>query len=113
MTTDYRTRRSPIPFGPRPPTEALRTESECHPALLLDEQKPWWQSRTFWGLAVSAAAQIAGRFGYELDANLATEIALDLASLAGLAFAWLGRVRATRLISRTRVAPGIDLEQAQ
>lgn len=75
----------------------------------LDDPKPWWQSRAIIGSLITAAASLAALAGYALDVQATTELVLGLAGLIGSALTWWGRVRASRPISRTQVAPGLTL----
>jgi hypothetical protein len=75
----------------------------------LEEPKPWWQSRAIIGSLITAAASLAALAGYALDVPATTELVLGLAGLVGSALAWWGRVRASRPISKTQVAPGLTL----
>jgi hypothetical protein len=75
----------------------------------LDDPKPWWQSRAIIGSLITAAASLAALAGYALDVPATTELVLGLAGLVGSALTWWGRVRASRPISRTQVAPGLTL----
>lgn len=67
---------------------------------MLDE-KLWWQSRTIWGVIVSALAKLAALAHYEIsDENQAglVEVVMLGVSFVGDALAWYARVKATRVI---------------
>jgi hypothetical protein len=60
--------------------------------------KPWWQSRTIIWALVIIAAQIAGRFGLEIDSAALTDTIIAALSLLGGAGVLYGRIKATRPI---------------
>lgn len=72
------------------------------PQTLETLTKPWWQSRTVWGAAVTVASAAAGAFGYGLPADVQGQV-VDLLStggaLVGGALALWGRVKADRAVT--------------
>jgi hypothetical protein len=87
------------------------TDFNIHDAIIdhLGKPKPWWQSRTIIGSLITVVASVLALAGYTLDVAAASELVFGLAGLIGGALAWYGRVKATRPISRTKVAPGLEL----
>ncbi len=71
--------------------------------------KPWYLSRAVIGILVSGIAVIADRFGWIVDTNEATTLAVQLAEVAGLALAFVGTVRRRAVIDPSLVAPGLRL----
>lgn len=71
--------------------------------------KPWWQSRTIWGLIATIVAGLAGRYGFEVDSEGLTNVLLQIIEVVGLALALFGTVRRTKSIDSTLVAPGLRL----
>ena len=69
--------------------------------------KPWWQSRAIIGALVVIVAQIARASGLEIDSQAMTDAIVSGITIIGAALAWWGRVRASRPISRRRIAPGV------
>ena len=47
------------------------------------ESKPWWQSRTLWGLAVALAGTVIPRLGLGDNATWLTDQAVQAAGLVG------------------------------
>ena len=59
-------------------------------------RKPWFQSLTLRGLGFAAASQLAARVGLEVgpdDWAQLIDIVAQAMTLAGVAMAWVGRVR--------------------
>jgi hypothetical protein len=73
------------------------------------EPKPWYLSRSLIGVLVVAAAQLARLAGWDVDTQALTDALVDLITLIGLVLAYVGRVKATRPISRKQVLPGVRL----
>jgi hypothetical protein len=73
--------------------------------------KPWWQSRSIWGVLIVIGAQGLALAGIEVDQTAALEAAMGLVTILGALLAWVGRVRATRPISMRRVLPGVTLSE--
>lgn len=71
--------------------------------------KPWYLSRAVIGILVSGIAVIADRFGWIVDTNEATTLAVQLAEVAGLALAFVGTVRRRAPIDGGLVAPSLRL----
>ncbi|MBP8283146.1 MAG: hypothetical protein KAX46_04440 [Chromatiaceae bacterium] len=71
--------------------------------------KPWWQSRAVLGILVSMIAVIAERVGWTVDANTLTNLAVQVAEVAGLALAFVGTVRRRAAIDSSLVAPGVRI----
>lgn len=74
----------------------------------MSDAKPWWQSRTMWGLVIAAVATILKSFGVELDAGFQdqlVEIGLTVGTAAGLILAAWGRLKATRPIGKPAASP--------
>jgi len=88
------------------------TRDEALDELAVPDAKPWWASRAVIGGLIVVAAQIASRFGWDVDVGLATEAALQLVTLFGAGLAWWGRVAAQAPISRKRLVPGVRLPGA-
>lgn len=70
----------------------------------LEQPKPWWQSRTLIGVLVALLAQLGRLAGWDVDSAALAQAVIEGLTLAGLALAWWGRVKATRPIER-RVLP--------
>lgn len=70
---------------------------------------PWWESRTIIGAVVTVAASLAALAGYTIDIGQAIDIVLSLTTLAGGALALWGRIRASTVISRTKVLPRVSV----
>lgn len=65
--------------------------------------KKWYKSKAVWGGLVSAAAGLAGIFGFVVDESAQAELAnaaLALSSAIGGVLAIYGRVRAVSCIKR-------------
>ena len=71
--------------------------------------KPWWQSRTIWGLIATIVAGLAGRYGVEVDAGELTNVLLQIIEVGGLALAVFGTVRRTQSLSVAGAAGGLRL----
>ena len=69
--------------------------------------KPWWQSRTIIGSLIVVVSAIVALFGFQLDAEIATDYVMEAIALVGGLIALYGRIAANRPISTRRVAPGI------
>ena len=73
---------------------------------MIDQSKPWYTSKTIWGVLISLAGKaVAGVFGLEIteeDTVRFTDGIVPLISIAvsvgGDIFAWYGRVSATKEI---------------
>jgi len=78
----------------------MTTGTGAHP-------KPWWQSRAIIGAVVVVVAQGVRLAGWEVDSQATTDAITSGLTVIGAALAWWGRVKATKPISRRRVAPGI------
>lgn len=89
--------------------DTLFGETDKAPAV---PAKPWWQSRTMIGLAVSAVSMIASAAGYSIDAGLLTEVITQALALVGLVVAWWGRVQAKQPIDAAQIAPGVRMPVA-
>lgn len=67
----------------------------------MDEQKPWYLSRTIWASIITVCATVGGAFGFVIEdgdaAALADAILAAVAAGAGI-FAIVGR-----LLARTRI----------
>lgn len=67
----------------------------------LNENKPWWQSKTVWGGAIALAAGVAGAFGLSIGPDeqeaLASAI-VGVASGVGGLLAIYGRIKASKAI---------------
>ena len=64
-----------------------------------NETKPFWQSRTVWGVVIMAAAGLIKPLGYELTPELQTalvDLVLNGVEIAGAALAIFGRVAASK-----------------
>ena len=71
--------------------------------------KPWWQSRTIWGLIATIVAGLAGRYGFEVDSEGLTNVLLQIIEAVGLALAFVGTIRRSAPVDGTLVAPGVRL----
>ena len=69
--------------------------------------KPWWQSRAVLGILVSMIAVIAERVGWTVDANTLTNLAVQVAEVAGLALAFVGTVRRRAPIDGGLIVRGV------
>jgi hypothetical protein len=70
--------------------------------------KPWYLSRTIWGVLVALAAQLLARWGYELTPALQGDIVstiLDLVSAGGAGLAVFGRVKASKRLTGPPAPP--------
>jgi len=67
--------------------------------------KPWWTSRSIWGLLATILAGIAGRSGYVVDAEGLTNVLLQVVEVGGLLLAFYGTVKRTAPVDGTLVAP--------
>lgn len=71
--------------------------------------KPWYASRTIWGVVVTLAAQLLSRWGYQLSPDLQGEVVdlvLQAVSAGGAGLAVWGRVAASKPIARPIARPG-------
>ncbi len=75
--------------------------------------KSWWQSRTIIGAVIVLLASFAGIFGWSVDSDATTEIALQVASVVGAVLAIYGRVRAEQPIRRVRRALPVGKSHGQ
>lgn len=71
------------------------------------DSKFWWKSKTKIGILVSSVAEIAGIFGFVIDAGLATEVVFGLITLAANLYASRGRDQATVPIDTKQILPGL------
>lgn len=64
------------------------------------DTKPWWQSKTIWGVVVALVAQVLKSSGVDISAESPQLIdgILNVISLIGTVLAIYGRVRASKLI---------------
>ena len=69
--------------------------------------KPWYLSRAVVGILISAAAVIAERMGWTVDAETLTLLVVQVSEVAGLALAFVGTVRRRAPIDPTLVATGM------
>ena len=76
----------------------------------MEDPKPWWQSRGIIGSVVTGAAAILALMGYTLDTGAATDLVVGLVGIVGAALSWWGRVQALHPISKTKILPGLTLE---
>ena len=72
-------------------------------------EKPWWQSRGIIGSLVTVAASLVGIAGYTLDIPMTTELIVSLITLASGILSWVGRAKASKVISKTQVFPNLTL----
>ena len=63
----------------------------------MNEFKSMLKSKTLWGIIVSIAASISGKFGYVITDEAAW--VNDIAALVSLVYAFYGRIVATKKIS--------------
>jgi uncharacterized membrane protein len=71
-----------------------------------EETKPFWQSKTVIGAAVTILALAASFRQIEIDVVNTTEIVMDLIGIAGAVLAVYGRVKATKPITFVGTKPG-------
>lgn len=68
----------------------------------MQNDKPWYLSKTIWGAAVAVAAPIANALGIAVDAGMQAEIAdamlQTVGGIGGLVAIW-GRLTARRAIA--------------
>ena len=67
----------------------------------MNDEKPWYLSRTIWGSLVAVAAAIGGMAGIPLDGAAQGEIAdamVQIVGAAGALVAIYGRIAATDVI---------------
>ncbi len=68
----------------------------------MNDEKPWYLSRTVWAGLVALLLSAAGAFGVAtqaVDQSALTEVLMQLASAAAGVVAVIGRLRATSRIS--------------
>ncbi len=68
----------------------------------MDEAKPWYLSRTIWGVVVMMVASLAHIFHYEIDQQLQTDITNYIASIGDVVGGGLtiyGRIKASKAIT--------------
>jgi len=70
------------------------------------ENKPFWQSRTLWGLVISGIAMAAAHWGVQISPDDAAvndiiEIVSKVVEIAGLVYAFYGRVTAKKTVGLT------------
>lgn len=74
------------------------TDITDYPLIPAADPKPWWASKTILGGAAVVLSQAASLLGYQLDAELAVEIATSVVGLAGGVLAIWGRLTAVQPI---------------
>lgn len=74
-------------------------------------EKPWWESKSIWGVLLMALSQTLAAVGYDLPIDVAhwAESLASLGTVLGLVMAWTGRVKADRPISLKKILPGLKL----
>lgn len=85
--------------------------TEMSPPLESVAPKPWWQSRTIIGIAVTLVAQLLSRYGVTVTPELqgeAVSAILDLMTAAGAGLAVYGRISASQPIAP--VKPGATIK---
>jgi uncharacterized membrane protein len=65
----------------------------------LKQAKSILLSKTFWGIVIAAAAQVAPKFGLHIGSDQMTQYASEIVSLIGSAFAMYGRYKAFQTIA--------------
>lgn len=73
----------------------------------MDESKPWYLSRTIWGVVVMMVASLAHIFHYQIDAQLQADITNYIASIGDVVGGGLtiyGRIKASKAITVTASA---------
>lgn len=61
------------------------------------QSKPWWQSKTIWGLGIMAVSIVAPK--YQPLAEALPPLADDIGALAGLLLGLYGRAKASKAIA--------------
>ena len=64
----------------------------------MEDGKPWYQSRGVIGGLVAVGAGIGSLFGVDVDQATATDIGLQIGTVAGAVFAVIGRIGAEKPI---------------
>lgn len=62
------------------------------PETLINQSKPWWQSKTIWGLAIMAVSIAAPK--YQPIAEALPSIVDEVGALTGLLIGLYGRIKA-------------------
>lgn len=65
--------------------------------------KSMFASKTIWGLIASGLGFVAVHLGYtvtDADSTSLVELVGKIVEVGGLVFAWIGRVKATKLIGK-------------
>lgn len=70
---------------------------------------PWWQSKTQWGLIISALAFVLQGVGIAFDAAQATEVVWAFAQAIGLLLAFYGNITRKGSLDLSRILPGLTL----
>lgn len=75
----------------------------------MNDTKPWYQSLAVWGGFIAVISPLLSLFGYEVNADLATNLLVQLGSLVGGVLAIVGRLTATKVIAKTPRGPSATL----
>ena len=69
----------------------------------MEENKPWYISKTVWGGLIAVGAAVAGSFGVDIDAGTQSEIVdyivVGVGAIGGLV-AIIGRLQANKKIGK-------------
>lgn len=73
----------------------------------MEQQKPWWQSRTLRGLIIAAVGLIAPKYTPLLDlVGPVLETVGQVTQVGGLVYAGYGRVKASTQVTLTKPKEG-------
>lgn len=77
-------------------------EPVASPALVFDDGKIWYKSRTMIGSIVAVAALVVNASGFDIDAALQVDIAdmaVNIGGIMGAVTALYGRILATQVLA--------------
>ncbi len=58
----------------------------------MEDTKPWYTSKTMWGVVIAFVALVAQQFGLVVDQTALMEIVLHVIQAVGLILAFIGRL---------------------